>query len=149
MPGRIVGKTVDEDGQRVFVLTLQAREQHIRREKATSNICSNQSLMALWVTIYLSLMGKEGLKEVAQLSYDGAHYLCEQLVKTGHFSLAFDQPFFNEFCVRYDGDFTQLQQRLIDNGIFGGIQVGDDLLMLAVTEKRTKDEIDKLIELVS
>lgn len=149
MPGRIVGKTVDEDGQRVFVLTLQAREQHIRREKATSNICSNQSLMALWVTIYLSLMGKEGLKEVAQLSYDGAHYLCEQLVKTGHFSLAFDQPFFNEFCVRYDGDIKQLQQRLIDNGIFGGVQVGDDLLMLAVTEKRTKDEIDKLIELVS
>lgn len=149
LPGRIVGKTVDQDGKRVFVLTLQAREQHIRREKATSNICSNQSLMALWVTVYLSLMGKEGLKEAAQLSYDGAHYLCQELVKTGHFTLAYDRPFFNEFCVRYDGDLQQLQQRLIDNGIFGGIQVADDVLMLAVTEKRTKAEIDKLIELVS
>ena len=148
MPGRIVGKTIDEEGQRVFVLTLQAREQHIRRQKATSNICSNQSLMALWATIYLSLMGKEGLKEAAQLSYDGAHYLCEQLLKTGHFTLAYDQPFFNEFCVKYDGNLQELQQRFIENGIFGGIQVGDDMLMLAVTEKRTKEEIDQLIELV-
>lgn len=148
MPGRIVGKTIDEEGQRVFVLTLQAREQHIRRQKATSNICSNQSLMALWATIYLSLMGKEGLKEAAQLSYDGAHYLCEQLLKTGHFTLAYNQPFFNEFCVKYDGNLQELQQRFIENGIFGGIQVGDDMLMLAVTEKRTKDEIDQLIELV-
>ncbi len=148
MPGRIVGKTIDKDGKRVFVLTLQAREQHIRRQKATSNICSNQSLMALWVTIYLSLMGKEGVKEAAQLSYDGAHYLCEQLVKTGHFTLAYNQPFFNEFCVKYDNDLKKLQQIFIANGIFGGIQVADDTLMLAVTEKRTKAEIDKLIQLV-
>ncbi len=147
MPGRIVGKTVDEDGKRSFVLTLQAREQHIRRQKATSNICSNQSLMALWVTIYLSLMGKEGVKEAAQLSYDGAHYLYEELIKTDHFTPAFDQPFFNEFCVRFDGDIHQLQQRFIDHGFFGGIQVSDNTLMLAVTEKRTKSEIDQLIEL--
>lgn len=148
MPGRIVGKTIDEDGKRVFVLTLQAREQHIRREKATSNICSNQSLMALWVTIYLSLMGKEGLKEAAQISYDGAHYLCEKLIKTGHFTLAYNQPFFNEFCVKYDGNLKQLQQIFIDNGIFGGIQIDNNMLMLAVTEKRTMQEIDKLIQLV-
>lgn len=148
MPGRIVGKTIDEDGKRVFVLTLQAREQHIRREKATSNICSNQSLMALWVTIYLSLMGKKGLKEAAQISYDGAHYLCEELIKTGHFTLAYNQPFFNEFCVKYDGNLKQLQQIFIDNGIFGGIQIDNNILMMAVTEKRTMQEIDKLIQLV-
>ena len=147
MPGRIVGKTIDEDGNRVFVLTLQAREQHIRRQKATSNICSNESLMALWVTIYMSLLGKKGLKEAAQISYDGAHYLCEELLKTGHFKLAFNQPFFNEFCVRYDGNLQQLQQRFLKHGIFGGIQIEENMLMIAVTEKRTKEEIDKLIEL--
>ena len=103
MPGRIVGMTKDNRDQRAFVLTLQAREQHIRRQKATSNICSNQSLMALFVTIYMSLMGKQGLKEAAQLSYAGAHYLCDELLKTGRFSLAFDRPFFNEFYVKYDG----------------------------------------------
>ena len=148
MPGRIVGKTVDNRGQRAFVLTLQAREQHIRRQKATSNICSNQSLMALWVTVYCSLMGRQGLKEAAELSYAGAHYLCEQLVATGHFSLVYDQPFFNEFVVRYDGNVDALQNRLLENGIFGGIKVADDQIMFAVTEKRTKEEIDKLIELV-
>ena len=148
MPGRIVGKTHDSHGQRAFVLTLQAREQHIRRQKATSNICSNQSLMALFVTMYLSLMGKQGLREAAQLSYDGAHYLCEQLVATGHFRLAYDQPFFNEFCVRYDGDVDTLQQRWLDAGFFGGVKVADDTLMLAVTEKRTKEEIDQLIALI-
>lgn len=149
MPGRIVGKTLDNHGQRAFVLTLQAREQHIRRQKATSNICSNQSLMALWVTVYCSLMGRQGLKEAAELSYAGAHYLCEQLVATGHFSLAYDKPFFNEFVVCYDGDVDQLQQRFVENGIFGGIKVADDQIMFAVTEKRTKEEIDRLVSLVS
>ena len=156
MPGRIVGKTLDNRGQRAFVLTLQAREQHIRRQKATSNICSNQSLMALFVTMYCSLMGKQGLKEAAELSYAGAHYLCEKLVQTGHFSLVYDQPFFNEFVVSYDDDVDALQQRLIDNGIFGGVKVTDGQsssvpdhakpwLMFAVTEKRTKEEIDRLL----
>ncbi|WP_027449606.1 aminomethyl-transferring glycine dehydrogenase subunit GcvPA [Xylanibacter brevis] len=148
MPGRIVGKTLDNRGQRAFVLTLQAREQHIRRQKATSNICSNQSLMALFVTIYCSLMGKQGLKEAAELSYAGAHYLCDELLKTGRFSLAYQQPFFNEFVVRYDGDVDALQHRLREHGIFGGVKVDDHQLMFAVTEKRTKEEIDKLIELL-
>ena len=155
MPGRIVGMTHDmpnadsgREPQRAFVLTLQAREQHIRRQKATSNICSNQSLMALFVTVYLSLMGKQGLREAAQLSYDGAHYLCEQLLATGHFTLAYEQPFFNEFCVRYDGNLDALQQRWLDHGIFGGIKVSDDVVMFAVTEKRTKEEIDQLIALI-
>ena len=150
MPGRIVGQTKDNRGQRAFVLTLQAREQHIRREKATSNICSNQSLMALWVTIYLSVMGKEGLKETAQMSVDGAHYLYEKLIQSGKFKPAFNQPFFNEFCVKYvGGDLDQLQQRLLDNGILGGIKMADDMLMLAVTEKRTKEEVDLLVSLVT
>ncbi len=148
MPGRIVGMTKDNRDQRAFVLTLQAREQHIRRQKATSNICSNQSLMALFVTMYCSLMGKQGLKEAAELSYAGAHYLCDRLVATGHFSLVYNQPFFNEFVVRYDGSVDALQHRLMEHGIFGGVKVADDQMMLAVTEKRTKEEIDKLIELI-
>lgn len=149
MPGRIVGMTNDNRGQRAFVLTLQAREQHIRRQKATSNICSNESLMALFVTIYMSLMGKKGLKEAARLSYAGAHYMAERLVATGKCRLAFNRPFFNEFCVRYDGDVDALQQKFIDNGIFGGIKVADDTIMFAVTEKRTKEEIDKLVGIVN
>ncbi len=147
MPGRIVGATKDSRGQRAFVLTLQAREQHIRRQKATSNICSNQSLMALFTTIYMSMMGKEGLKEAATLSYAGAHYLCDELLKTGKFTLAFNQPFFNEFCVRYDGDVDKLQKHLADNGILGGVKIDGRTIMFAVTEKRTKAEIDKLVEL--
>ncbi len=147
MPGRIVGETVDNRGQRTFVLTLQAREQHIRRQKATSNICSNQSLMALFVTIYMSVMGKEGVKEAAQLSYSGAHYLCDELLKTGRFTLSYNQPFFNEFCVRYDGDVDALQRKLVDNGILGGVKVSDNEIMFAVTENRSKEEIDRLVEL--
>lgn len=147
MPGRIVGKTVDNRGQRVFVLTLQAREQHIRRQKATSNICSNESLMALFVTIYMSVMGKEGVKEAAQMSYDGAHYLHDALIATGLFSDKYERPFFNEFCVKYNGDVNRLQQRFIENGILGGVKVDADTLMFAVTEKRTKEEIDKLVNI--
>lgn len=147
MPGRIVGKTVDNRGQRVFVLTLQAREQHIRRQKATSNICSNESLMALFVTIYISVMGKEGVKEAAQMSYDGAHYLHDALIATGLFSDKYERPFFNEFCVKYNGDVDRLQQRFIENGILGGVKVDADTLMFAVTEKRTKEEIDKLVNI--
>ena len=148
MPGRIVGMTKDNRDQRAFVLTLQAREQHIRRQKATSNICSNQSLMALFVTIYLSLMGKQGLKEAAQLSYAGAHYLCDELLKTGRFSLVYDKPFFNEFFVKYDGDADTLYQRFVEAGILGGVRMEDGFLF-AVTEKRTKEEIDNLVKIAA
>ena len=148
MPGRIVGMTKDNRDQHAFVLTLQAREQHIRRQKATSNICSNQSLMALFVTIYLSLMGKQGMKEAAQLSYAGAHYLCDELLKTGRFSLVYDKPFFNEFYVNYDGDVDTLYQRFVEAGILGGVRVEQGLLF-AVTEKRTKEEIDNLVKIAA
>jgi glycine dehydrogenase subunit 1 len=159
MPGRIVGMTKatgrrpqvgnkDNRDQRAFVLTLQAREQHIRRQKATSNICSNQSLMALFVTIYMSLMGKQGLKEAAQLSYAGAHYLCDELLKTGRFSLVYDRPFFNEFYVKYDGDADTLYQRFIEAGYLGGVRYEEGFLF-AVTEKRTKEEIDNLVKIAA
>ena len=148
MPGRIVGMTTDSRGQRVFVLTLQAREQHIRRQKATSNICSNQSLMALWATVYCAVMGKEGVKEAAQRSCDAAHYLAQQLVATGRFRMTYDKEFFNEFCIDYDGDVDTLLEHLANHGILGGLKTGDHTLMLAVTEKRTKEEVDQLVRLM-
>ena len=148
MPGRIVGLTRDNRGQRAFVRTLQAREQHIRRQKATSNICSNQSLMALYVTIYLAVMGRQGLREAAELSYGGAHYLCEELLSTGYFHLKYDQPFFNEFCVTYDGDVDTLLDECADSGFMAGVKINDQTLMLAVTEQRSKDEIDELVDLI-
>lgn len=149
MPGRIVGQTVDHDGKRAFVLTLQAREQHIRRQRATSNICSNESLMALWVTVYMAAMGPKGLREAAQMGCDGAHYLHDQLLATGHFRDAFPmKEYLNEFCVSYDGDLAALQQQWTDHGFMGGIAITDDTVMLAVTEQRSKEEIDKLVALV-
>ena len=147
MPGRIVGMTKDNRDQRAFVLTLQAREQHIRRQKATSNICSNQSLMALWVTVYLSLMGKQGMKEAAQFSYAGAHYLYDELKKTGRFKLVYEQPFFNEFFVNYDGDVETLYQRLIEAGFL--VVRMEEGLLIAVTEKRTKEEIDNFVKIAA
>ncbi len=149
MPGRIVGQTVDHDGKRAFVLTLQAREQHIRRQRATSNICSNESLMALWVTVYMAAMGPKGLCEAAQTGCDGAHYLHDLLLATGHFRDTFpEKDYLNEFCVTYDGDLAALQQRWTDHGFMGGIAITNDTVMLAVTEQRSKEEIDQLVALV-
>ena len=148
LPGRIVGATTDVDGKRAFVLTLQAREQHIRREKANSNICSNQSLMALYVTVYMALMGKQGLREVNELSYSGAHSLYEQLLATGKFTPLFDKPFLKEFAVRTSLSPKRLQEKWMENGIFAGIEIEKDVLLFSVTEKRTKEEIDKLVALI-
>ena len=147
MPGRIVGMTQDERGQRCFVLTLQAREQHIRRQKATSNICSNQSLMALFVTIYLSIMGKKGFQQAAERSYQAAHYLCDKLISTGKFRLRYDQPFFNEFCMESDIPADNILKHALECGFLGGVKVDDHALLIAVTEKRTKEEIDELVEI--
>ncbi len=149
MPGRIVGATKDIDGKRCFVLTLQAREQHIRRQKATSNICSNQSLMALYVTIYMSLMGRQGLVEVNTLSCDGAHYLYKRLLETGKFQPAFNKPFLKEFTLKTDMDVEKLNARLLEHDIMGPLDMGDGLVSFAVTEKRTKEEIDQLVTLIS
>ena len=149
MPGRIVGQTVDKEGRRVFVLTLQAREQHIKREKATSNICSNESLMALWVTVYLSLMGPEGLREVNRLSSDGAHYLYAELLKTGQFEEVFPgMPFLKEFVLRPKKFPGLLQQRLEKAGFFAALDTEEGYVSFCVTEKRTKEEIDQLVSIV-
>ena len=104
--------------------------------------------MALWVTVYMSLMGKQGLKEAAELSYAGAHYFCDKLLASGHFSLVYDQPFFNEFLVRYDGDMDTLFSFYEMNGILPGVRMTDGSLLIAVTEKRTKDEIDHFLNLL-
>ena len=149
LPGRIAGETSDAEGRRCYVLTLQAREQHIRREKATSNICSNQSLMALYVTVYLSLMGPDGLSKVNSLSYGGAHYLHSRLLETGLFSEAFSRPFLKEFALRTSVPADRLQKVLLDNGYFGALSCGEDLVSFCVTENRTKEEIDDLVEAIS
>ncbi len=150
MPGRIVGETVDKNGNRGFVLTLQTREQHIRREKATSNICSNQALNALIATIYLTIMGKEGLKEVANLCLQKSHYAYDQLIKTGKFSPVFSKPFFKEFVVKSNEHVKEVNDKLLKSKIIGGYKIEKDYLelkngwLVAVTEKRTKKEIDEL-----
>ena len=154
MPGRICGISYDKSGKRSFVLTLQAREQHIRREKANSNICSNQSLMALYITVYLSLMGPTGLRQVNELSYQGAHYLYDELLKTKKFEVAFDQPFLKEFTIRSLIPSELMQKALQDAGFFAAyplVEINPDyenLYNFAVTEKRTKAEIDKLVSVL-
>lgn len=149
LPGRIVGQTTDVEGRRCFVLTLQAREQHIRREKATSNICSNESLLALWCTVYLSLMGPEGMKRVNELSFDGAHYLYSELMKTGLFEEVFpNAPFINEFVLKPLCPADKLQQALLDGGYFAALQTEEGYVTFCVTEKHSREEIDGLVAIV-
>ena len=145
LPGRIVGATKDVNGKRAYVLTLQAREQHIRREKATSNICSNQSLMALYVTVYMSLMGPKGLREVNELCYGGAHYLHDRLLETGLFENAFDKPFLKEFTLKTKVPAQKIQDALQLIGVFGAVEVEPGLVNFCVTEKVSKESVDAIV----
>lgn len=149
MPGRLVGMTKDSKGQRAFVLTLQAREQHIRRQKATSNICSNQSLMALYVTIYLALMGQHGLRQAAEASYGGAHYLADELQSRLHCHLTYQQPFFNECCITFDRlKADDILDRCAASHYLAGTKINEHTIMMAVTEQRTTEEIDALVRMI-
>ncbi len=151
MAGRLVGETVDSRGQRGYVLTLSTREQHIRRERATSNICTNQGLMALAAAVYLSLLGKNGLRQVAELNYHKAHYAATQIAALPGFELAFDAPFFNEFALRCPLPAAEINEQLLDYDILGGYDLGQvsaDLshcLLVAVTEMNSREEIDYFV----
>jgi glycine dehydrogenase subunit 1 len=155
MAGRLVGESVDTRGQRGYVLTLTPREQHIKRERATSNICSNQGLLALAAGVYLSLLGQTGLRQVAELCYHKAHYAAEQIAALPGFELCHSEPFFHEFVVCCPAPVAEINAHLLEHGIVGGYDLGRDYpdmqnrMLIAVTEKNSKDEIDALVEILA
>lgn len=147
LPGRIVGETTDVDGKRAFVLTLQAREQHIRREKASSNICSNQALCAMTAAVYLAAVGPEGLKQVANLCYQKAHYLMQQLTAIPGITLRYQGPFFHEF-VTDQADANRILLKLELEGILGGLPLSDGGILWCATEKNSKEDIDRMVGII-
>ena len=147
LPGRIVGETTDVDGKRAFVLTLQAREQHIRREKASSNICSNQALCAMTAAVYLAAVGPEGLNQVANLCYQKAHYLMQQLTAIPGITLRYQGPFFHEF-VTDQGDANRILLKLEQDGILGGLPLSDGGILWCATEKNSKEDIDRMVGII-
>jgi len=152
MPGRIVGKTVDVEGKPGYVMTLVTREQYIRRERATSNICTSEALMALAAAVYLATLGKRGLRQVAELCYHKAHYAAEVIGKLKGYSLAFQQPFFKEFVIRCPVAPRKINDALFKEGIIGGLDIShiiDNGVLLCVTEVNTKQDIDRLVEILS
>src|SRR5215216_2867722 len=155
MAGRLVGETVDNKGQRAYVLTLTAREQHIKRERATSNICTNQGLIALGTAVYLSVLGKSGLRQVANLCYQKAHYAASQLSKLNGMGLCFTEPFFHEFALCVNRPVEEVNKHLLEHGILGGYDLGQDYpalkdhMLIAVTEMNSKQDIDVLIQVLS
>lgn len=155
MAGRLVGETVDNHGQKAYVLTLTAREQHIRREKATSNICTNQGLMALASTVYMSLLGKNGLRQVAELCFHRAHYAAASIANLPGYSLWSQAPFFDEFVIKTPAPVTEINDLLLDHDILGGYDLRQDYpelarhMLIAVTEMNTREEIDRLVTVLS
>ena len=147
LPGRIVGETTDVDGKRAFVLTLQAREQHIRREKASSNICSNQALCAMTAAVYLAAVGPEGLNQVANLCYQKAHYLMQQLTAIPGITLRYQGPFFHEF-VTDQADANRILLKLEQEGILGGLPLSDGGILWCATEKNSKEDIDRMVGII-
>jgi glycine dehydrogenase subunit 1 len=151
IPGRLSGMTIDKNGERGFVLTLQTREQQIRREKATSNICSNQGLMMLASTIYMALLGKQGIEETANLCIQKSHYLADRISQLKDYSIKFSKPFFKEFVVKTPKTPKDIISKLCEKHVFAGIDlspVGEDGLLVAVTEKRSKEEMDIFVSLL-
>ena len=155
MAGRLVGETVDNRGQRAYVLTLTAREQHIKRERATSKICTTQGLIALGTAVYLSLLGKKGLRQVAELCYQKAHYAAQELGKIKGYRIAHKEPFFHEFTLVCPRPASEINAYLLEHGILGGYDLGQDYpalkdhMLIAVTEMNSKEDIDTLVQVLS